>query len=442
MNDFVETCPICLEPIAKEGDHQMWVLSCGHLCGYSCLMQWFENLEGAKTCPKCRKVVDETQTRKLFWNGNIPLESSEIDSLNEKHKDYDQKIKFIREIINKLKRDINIYQFESENKDIYHARHAPLIEKKSVNRPSLIFETPITNGFRVSVTPKNIVVTCQNNDGKYGIKFFENQNFTESKFIPLHTQQIRDLSSPILDADVVATVSTDCILNQTSLRTSQIISRTELQAPLWCCEWARPTCIAVGATNGRFFIVDGRGTTPVNIQVEPGPPVTSIIRVDDDFLYVVTPKKGILYDIRSSGFTRCFIDGFNSGCACTGHQQIFASLLRKGTTAEFSLNKFNQSRTKSTIGTFNIDFYKTFARPAVCCCGSTICACAPNGDNFEIFFSSVKEPSLSNRATEKWKYLFYNEQPAPILDISLGKSYDLMLATLSEKNLRVFSIPV
>lgn len=441
MNDFAETCPICLEPISKEGDHQMCVLSCGHLCGHSCLVQWFQNVEGAKTCPKCRKLVDDSKTRKLFWDGHVPLESAEMDSISEKSKDYDQKIRTLIAEISKLKRDINIYQFESEKTEMFKAKHQPIFEKRSVYHPSLIFETPVTNGTRVSVTPKNIIVTTQNNDLKYGIKFYENQNFTESKFISLHTQPIKDLSSPILDSDVVSTVSTDGTLNQISLRTSQILSKIDLHVPLWCCEWARPNCIAVGGTNGKFFIVDGRGTTPVNIQLENGPPVTSLIRVDDDFLYVVTPKKGVLYDIRSSGFTRSFIEGFNTGQSCTGCQHIFASIVRSGQSAELSLNKFNQSRSKSLIATFKLENYRGLARPALCSNGPSIHIAASNGNSFEIFSASTKEPNLNNRLTDKWQSLFQCRDQSPIIDLAMGKSYDLMLATLSEKELRVFSIP-
>ena len=438
-NSFhTEICPICLDSISVEGEHQMSATPCGHLCGDCCLQKWVEE---NKNCPICRKNVESEQIRKIIWNGHVPLDSAEIDNLNELNSQLRMQNQKLTTQIQNLQRDINIIQFESNKSSIYKKKGPAIIEKRCVNRPSLVFEHEIKTGYRCVTTSKQILITQQNQSNSFGITTFDTNDFKEDKFIPLHSQQIREIVPSPLDTSIIATVSTDCKLIQTSLRTKQPISNVTLPTPLWSCEWLRPNCVACGGTNGQFFMIDGRGDCAVKLTLEKGPPITSIMKIDDNYCYAVTPKKGVLYDIRASSFTKTEIPGFNIGNTIQGLNKFMMTITRKNSSAFFSLNKINQSKSITTIGTFNIQEYNSLAKPSAISNGSIAYVAVPNGKTFSLFSINQKDPKLGNDFWNKWRNRFYDSSPSQILDISIGKSQDLLVSIVTENKLRVYALP-
>ena len=435
---LTEICPICLDAIGTEGEHQMCATPCGHLCGDCCLQRWVEE---NKNCPICRKSVEFEQIRKIVWNGRIPLDSAEIDNLDELSSLLRMQNQKLTGQIQKLQRDINIIRFESNKASMYKKKGATVVEKRNVGRPSLVFDHDITSGYRCAITSKQILITQQNQSNQYGISTFDTTEFKEDKFIPLHDQQIRELKPSMLDTSIVATVSTDCKLIQTSIRTKQSISKVTLPTPLWSCEWVRPNCIACGGTNGQFYIIDGRGDRAVTLTLEKGPPITSILRIDDDYCYAVTPRKGLLYDIKASSFTKTEIPGFNIGNTIQGSNKFLMSISRKNSSATFAINKVNQSKSLSTIGIFHIDEFSSLARPSAVSIGSSVYIAVPNGKTFSLFSLNSREQRLGNDFWSKWRSRFYEKDPLQILDIAIGKPQDLLVASVTEKKLRVYAIP-
>lgn len=386
-------------------------------------------------------MVESEQTRKIVWNGKLPLDNSEIDNIKEVNKSLAWQNNKLTTEIQKMQREINIIQFESDKPDIYRRKEKPIIEKRPVLRPSLIFEQNINCGYRVTVTNSRVIVTVQGKDKMFGVKAFDHATFNEPHYIPIHTQQIRELQPSILDSMVIATVSNDCQLMQTSLRTEQIISKVILPTPLWSCDWLKPNCVAAGGTNGKFFVVDGRGEVAFNGQVENGPPVTSVIRVDDNFCYFVTPKKGILFDIRAMGMTKNYISGFNTGCACVGYPKLVTSISRKGNTGSFLLQKFTKNGNMSSVSAHQIPEYATLARASACAVGESAFIVVPDGKSFSLFTATLKDNKIGGNLWEKWKNRFPDREASSILDVSIGKGNDLLVATVTDKKLRVFAIP-
>lgn len=56
-------CAICFEEWTSEGEHRLVCLSCGHLFGRKCVLQW---LKRVKKCPSCKKRASAKDARTLY----------------------------------------------------------------------------------------------------------------------------------------------------------------------------------------------------------------------------------------------------------------------------------------------------------------------------------------------------------------------------------------
>ncbi|GAB2229631.1 hypothetical protein Drorol1_Dr00013878 [Drosera rotundifolia] len=59
------SCPICMDPLSREGEHIACCLPCGHLYGVSCIKTWLQQRAMGK-CPQCNKNCTFMDVRRLY----------------------------------------------------------------------------------------------------------------------------------------------------------------------------------------------------------------------------------------------------------------------------------------------------------------------------------------------------------------------------------------
>lgn len=425
-----EVCPICLDALSITGEHQICSLSCGHLCGHSCLKEWFEKEIFNKSCPKCRKSVDSEQTVLLQWDGRSPIDTSHADNVKQFNEN-------LQKQIGKLKSDLQKAQTEyiilGRRYEKYRESKTPIrkYEKRPITRPSLIFEHVLTNGSRVCSSAKNTVFTLQQG-ANFGIKNVEYETMNTSNFIQLHTQQIRDMAASPLDGNIIGTVSTDCNYIETSIRTGQIVKRAALPVPLWSCTFMNSNSVMVGGTGGQVFVLDGSGSITSSASIGQGPPISSLIRLGDNNILAVTPLKSCIYETRMGTFSNTFA-GFTGGRFENG---IITTLSRKGKEATFSVQKYSNGKIYG-VASLPINKYETMARPSAVpwkVPNSSLIA-IPDGDVIQ-----MREFGRSGLSSNLWPNRF-KKRGGPITDISMSIGRDLYISTVSADLLRIYAIP-
>jgi len=251
MTQNTEICPICLDSLAQDGDHQICSLSCGHLCGLSCLQKWFSDSNGPPSCPKCRKSVDPSCIISLKWNGTLPKDNASIQELKCMLDKNISKCQKLEQEIGRIEREINISSAKIK-KNTQPAQSIVTINKVSLKYPSLILEKKVNSAFKLAANEKKVVFSEQK-DNFFGISSFDGDSFCEGSFIKLHSLQIKDISLSQYDPMMISTVSFDTYIKASSLRTDQCLTEIETKIPLWSCSWIRSNVIGAGGTNGIFM---------------------------------------------------------------------------------------------------------------------------------------------------------------------------------------------
>lgn len=481
-------CPICLDSMSKDGEHQISSLPCGHLFGYNCIKRWLED-ENQQICPTCRKHATCNMIRLIIWDGTIPLDTMRSEEIKEEHSKAMKKRQTLLQTLTRLERDYNICQSEIATKrsSIFGRSRSPRlmksIVKKPVSFPSLLFERKICCGFRVSLTSKHLFVSCQkeNSVDDFGIEFCErdgSSNTFSFKYISLHSAQIYDLAPSPFDKEAVATVSMDKKLIVTAMRSELPIMEASLPVPLWSCCWISPNTIAVGGTNGRFFIIDGRGKIQKEFELCKGPPILSIETFTDNIMIVSSPLKTSLFDLSKYEFINdpkadlgmgshalkvakvaaSPINSLNAAKAkasINNEEQHFIMINRlRNNKAVYCLgsksSSLNHSNTISITRTMNLDKFEKISRPDIITLPTSSISTNTN-DTKDIFvipdeksfgFKLFSSTNTNFDHWSKWKKSFTNSSfPSPILDISLHKETDLCMAAVSSELLRVYSFP-
>ncbi|KAI3651482.1 hypothetical protein MP228_003654 [Amoeboaphelidium protococcarum] len=75
------TCPICMEVWTSNGQHRIVSLSCGHLFGYKCILQWINSSIQQRSrakCPQCNKPARRNDIRQLFLSKLTVIDNSEL----------------------------------------------------------------------------------------------------------------------------------------------------------------------------------------------------------------------------------------------------------------------------------------------------------------------------------------------------------------------------
>lgn len=467
-------CPICLDSMSRDGEHQISSLPCGHLFGNSCIKRWLD--ENQQICPTCRKQATSNKIRLIVWDSTFPLDNSRNDEIREEYNKVMKNRQVLLQKLARLERDNNICQSEIATKRSTIFGRTPRSTKSIVNKhvsfPSLLLERKIYHGFRVALTSKHLFATCQKEStiSDFGIEFCERSTPTNTlsfKYISLHSAQINDLAPSPFDKEAIATVSLDKKVLVTTMRSEFPIMEAVLPVPIWSCCWISPNTLAVGGTNGRFFIIDGRGEIKSEFELCKGPPILSIESFSNDLLIVSSPLKTSLFDVSKSEF----INDANADLGMGSHSLKVAKLVNVTPTVNPSsaiiddhhflmMNRLrnnkpvycigsksisNQSKKISIKKTINIEKYEKNARPEIITIN--------NNNSIKDIYAIPDEKSLGFKLYSStnpnldywslWQKNFSNPCfPSPVLDISMHKETDFCLAVTSSDLLRLYAFPL
>ena len=432
-------CPICFEQISIKGEHQIASLPCGHVFGCSCIKKW---LETSNACPVCQKHTSARMIRMILWDGSIPIDKSRTDSIRNDNEKAKKKHQFLIQKLARLERDYAISQSDISVKRrmVFGKTTVQTIKvSKQVAFPSLILNKKINNGFRVCLSPKHLYVTSQKDKDNFGIEFCERDSLSYFNYIPLHKAQIHEMALCPFDSQTIATVSHDKRLIITVIRSQLPILQSSLPVPLWSCAWINHNVIATGGTNGRLFIVDGRGQIAQDIELCKGPPIFSIAPFSDNILFVSSPMKSILFDMRMQEVikNKAFA-GSHSVKIC---ENKFISMTRRGNIPYVTLGTKTEQNNISIDESFSIQKYNSIAKPDIIKVNKDIILAIP--DESSLGFKLISSKNFKYDYWEEWKDHFSdNNFSSPINDISMEKDTDLILAAISSDSLKMYAFPL
>lgn len=433
-------CPICLDDFQISGSHCIVSLPCGHIFGESCLRDSFQKL--GNFCPLCRTPSLTKDIQHIQWDGTVPIDCEQSDLAIKKHEDLENKIKSKKELIGKLEMDLArsrgryfTNQFSSRTKTLVKKEFV----RRSVKNPSLLIETKISDGSRVSLTQKNVFITCKEND-RFGVSFCSLSKLSKFSFIPLHERQIQGLEVSSFDQQTIATVSSDQNLIMTSVRSEQRIFQMNLPTPLWSCSWKDRSTLCVGGTQGKLFFVDGRGVIIYETILEKGPPIFSVSSLSSDLLLVSSPVTTKIFDLKAMKFLPEKYEGSQVTSCCRSNHYTQISRNSDNISYNLKFGKLSSNKTLSVIKTYKINKYESRAKTQIIDDGKNQFYTIPKEENnlFELFSSS----SLDNNLVKDYDKIFLNFcHPSPVLDVSMCRSYDFYTGIVSSSMFQLYAFP-
>lgn len=371
----------------------------------------------------------------------MPLDNSQLEGLKEKNEKLFQERKIARIRNGQLSRDLNLMCSElNQYKRAGKARVLKTNMIQPVKFPSLILDKSVTKASRIHLTSKNVIVAVQKekNSKSYGIEFSDYDDLT-FKYIPLHNGIIRDIACCPNDEMILATVSVDTTMKQISLRSSQETMKCKLPVPLFCCEWISQNSVAVGGTLGHFFVVDGKGSIVFQEKIAGGPPVTSIVKISEYELFVSLPNVSHIFDIRAGVLVPDKYEGFNF--TRTSSSQKFIGLRRDSNNIVVQTGRFVDSipdfDEKIQLPTSN-----KIARPGISDVSTGYYVAIPDVHNERL--SLRYSLNMGEDMWEKYEKMFIDANQDSMIDTQILKltDQDFILATLTENNIRLYSLPI
>ena len=292
----VSTCFICGKALSTTGDHQVCSLACGHLVGFKCINEWFEQFP---FCPVCNKEMKLSDVQLLFWTTSVTADTFDLENIEKKSKRIKTEIqgleKDIQEVEEKLKKGR-----ETLAKNVTIVKTKSITEFSQISQPGLIYDRSIVDGFRMHTMHHFFINTTKDvSSNKFGIQISKFNTLDDYSFIPLHSSQIRDMTSNNLD---VITCSLDKSVQITSSTSQKITNHFVFPVPLWSCVSVNDNLIGVGGDRGFFSIIDKRSNQPTVQKNIPGPPVNSMAMLNPSTVMCLTAKNLYFYDISKGNF--------------------------------------------------------------------------------------------------------------------------------------------
>lgn len=107
------TCPICFGEYTSSGEHRIASMKCGHLFGYSCILEWFGKRKMV-LCPVCSSKCLKSQIRLIFSSRVVALNTETEHKLVEQYlNEFNAKNKLIEEV-SRLKTEIDILKLNNK----------------------------------------------------------------------------------------------------------------------------------------------------------------------------------------------------------------------------------------------------------------------------------------------------------------------------------------
>lgn len=302
-------CPICLDNWTNTGEHRICALKCGHLFGYKCVIRWLDSQQ-KKFCPTCKKRVNRSDLRYIYAKKLIAVDTTELDVMK-------QLLDTAVEEKNRMLMDISKYMCREQLLQQEIATLKRQIVDLSNNRPGGAIIHPSSSGGSTSFNDINTSIVrlymdksleicrqggCRVFDAHcasdqimvsmkspnnlwvgYGIRKVNISQYKPLAFIPLHTQQIRDICFHPAN-NWVLTVSMDKSFKVVNTETNSLLYTTSQQMPLWSCCWDADNqyVLYIGTQSGAVVKYDVRNISqPVCTLAVPGDmsPVVSIASI-------------------------------------------------------------------------------------------------------------------------------------------------------------------
>ena len=432
----VSTCIICGKALSTTGDHQVCSLACGHLVGFKCINEWFEQFP---FCPVCNKEMKLSDIQLLFWTTSVTSDSFDLENMvinTKKIKNEIQSLeKDIHEVEEKLKKGKDALA-----KNVTIVKTKAITEFCQISQPGLIYDRPIIDGFRMHTTHHIFINTSRDRKSdKFGIQVSKFNSLDDYSFIPLHSTQIRDIASNGLD---VITCSLDKTIRITSTASQKSISQFNLSVPLWCCAAINDNMIAAGGDRGFFTVIDKRTNKSVATKNIPGPPVNSMALLNPSTVMCLTAKELYFFDILKSefiGYKKDDCGGFSLR-QCTG-SPFYSILTRKDGEASISYKALDQNKTFSTFSTAKIGMFKNIIRPSLYCYGDSIYSAVPNEPtlDFSLFALSQSNYDMWSQWSPRWTR---SKEREPVIDCLICEERnEFIVISLSPNHIYMYSVP-
>lgn len=432
----VSTCFICGKPLTTTGDHQICSLACGHLVGFKCINEWFEQFP---FCPICNKEMKLSDVQLLFWTTSVTADTFELENMEQKTKKMKTEIigleKDIQEVEEKLKKGKEVLA-----KNVTITKTKSVTELTQISQPGLIYDREIVDGFRMHSMHHFFVNTAKDpSSNKYGIQVSKFNSLDDYSFIPLHSAQIRDITSSNLD---LITCSLDKTITLTSSASQKIISNFVFQVPLWSCVNINDNLIGAGGDRGFFSIIDKRSNQTVVTKNIPGPPINSMAMLNSSTVMCLTAKNLNFYDISKGKFVSYQKEesGGFSLRQCIG-SSFYSILTRKDGEATITYKALDQSKVFSTFSSARIGLFKNIVRPSLYCYNDSIYSAVPNEPTFEFSLFALSQPNYDMWSHWKSRWI-RNEPREPVIDCLICEERnEFIIASLSSDHIYIYSIP-
>ncbi|CAG9857684.1 unnamed protein product [Phyllotreta striolata] len=252
-DDEGSICPICLDYWTNAGDNRISSLKCGHLFCRQCLLRWLDS-PSRNSCPTCKKRARKSDIRPIYARRLTAVDNSQIEALRdqlsaaieEKHKFqldiskyacresvYKQRIIELEAEIVRLNRTTR--PIENNRFDVPNKKPTRLYLDKSL-------EICKKDGCRVFDSNNNLNILIASSKSPstlfagFGVRSVDLSTYKPTGYVPLHQQQIRDVSFHT-STNLFVTVSMDKSFKVTDIRNARTVSTAALGMPLWSCCW-------------------------------------------------------------------------------------------------------------------------------------------------------------------------------------------------------------
>jgi WD40 repeat protein len=375
------------------------------------------------------------------WDGIVPLDNGRLENLKDAHARLYARHKQLSQQAAQLERDNSICMGElARHRNRSQANVKPTIVHRRVTRPSLLLDHRLTNGLRVCLTSRHLIVACRApGSSDFGIEFWEIEDLAHSRFLRLHNAPIQDIAASPLDQQTFATVSLDKQVIVTSLRSGQSTFECMLPVALWSCAWIEHTTVAAGGDSGRFFVVDGRGQIVIDLSLGVPGPVLSTCRLNDYLVIAGAQQKSRLFNVRARKFSDSELPGARTIRGCADGSFIQIAKNGKYVTAELGrLEKNDGIKIDKTVLLVDHDL---LARPGIAKVGAETYYGIPDTERMTFALRRLSNPHFD--FWNDWSGLFIDSShPSRVLDVGINKTLDFIVACLSAELLRVYALPI
>lgn len=432
----VSTCFICGKPLSTTGDHQVCSLTCGHLVGFKCINEWFEQFP---FCPVCNKEMKISDIQLLFWTTSVTDDTIDIENIEKKTKRMKSDIQNLEKDIQEIEEKLKVGR-EALAKNITITKSNSITEFSQISQPGLIYDRSINEGFRMHVMHHFFINTSKDvTSDKYGVQISKFNSLDDYSFVPLHSAPIRHIASNSLD---IITCSLDKTISITSATSQKMVNHFQLSVPLWSCVSINDNLIGAGGDRGFFTIIDKRTNTPTVSKSVPGPPINSMAMLNPSTVMCLTAKDLLFYDISLGKFVSYQKEegGGFSLTQCIG-SSFYAILTRKDGEASISYKALDQSKNFTTFSTARIGPFKNLIHPSLYCYNDSIYSAVPNEPTLEFSLFALSQPNYD--MWSHWKSRFVrNEEREPIIDCLICEERnEFIVASLSSDHIYIYSLP-